>query len=195
MSKVVSALVGIEAFQELAQSPLKPFDGPFGGRAEERFEFGEGQFDGIEVRAVGRQIDELRPDVFDGFADPGDLVSGQIVHHDDVPRAQRRRKLLLDVAEKHVAVHRAVDHGGRRETREPQGADEGRRLPMAVRDMIHDALAAKASAVQPRELRMGAEFVEKRQPPDIEMRLPKPPALAAIGDVRTQLLSGMNDFF
>lgn len=42
---------------------------------------------------------------------------------------------------------------------------------------------------------MGAEFIEKRQLPDVKMRLPEPPSLPAIDDVWTQLLSGMNNFF
>jgi hypothetical protein len=193
--EVVSTLAGIEAFQELADSTFKPFDGSLGGGPQERLEFGERQFDGIEVGTVGRQIDELGAYAFDRFADAGHFVSGQIIHHDEVARLERRRQLLLDVAEKHRPVHRAVDDGGGREASQPQRADEGRRLPVAVRDVADDALTAKGPAVQPSELRMGPAFVEKRQPPYVEMRLPEPPSLTAVGHVWTQLLSRMNNFF
>jgi hypothetical protein len=42
---------------------------------------------------------------------------------------------------------------------------------------------------------MGPAFVEKRQPPHVEMRLPEPPSLTAVGDVLAQLLSRMDNFF
>lgn len=195
MPEVVSAFNWIEAFEELSDSAFEPFDRSLGRGAEEGLELGEGEFNGVEVRTVRREVDELRCCAFDRFTDPCHFVSGQIVHHDHVTRAERRRQVLLDIAEEHVSVHRAVDHGGRREAAQSQRTDEGRRLPVAVGDVIDDALAAKRPAVQPSELRMSAEFVEKRQPPDIEMRLPEAPSLTPVGDVRPQLLSRMNNFF
>jgi len=195
VSEVITALSGIEAFQELADSTFKSFDGSLGGGPQERLEFGECQLDRVEVGTIRRQIDKLRADAFDRFADADHFVSGQIVHHDEVTLMERRRQLLLNVAEEHVAVHRTVDYGGRCEAAQPQRADEGRRLPVAVRDSVNDALAAKGPAVKPSELRMGPAFVEKRQPPHVEMRLPEPPSLTAVGDVWTQLLSRMNNFF
>jgi hypothetical protein len=195
VSEVVSTLAGIEAFHQLADSTFKAFDGSLGGGSQERLEFGERQFDGVEVGTVRRQIDELGADAFDRFADAGHFVSGQIVHYDEVALLERRRQLLLNVAEEHRPVHRTVDHGGRCEAAQSQRADEGRRLPVAVRHAGHDALAAKGPAVQPSELRMGPAFVEKRQPPHVEMRLPEPPSLTAVGDVLAQLLSRMDNFF
>ncbi len=195
MLEVVTALAGVEAFQKLAESTFQPFDGPLGRGAKERFEFGERQFDRVEIGTVRRQIHELSADAFDRFANARHLVSRQVVHDDNVVWAKRRRELLLNVAAKHVAVHRSVDHGGRGETGQPQGADEGRRFPVAMRDAVDDSLAAKGSTVQTGELRVGPEFVQERQSPDLEMRLPEPPPLPAIGDVGTQLLSGMNNFF
>jgi hypothetical protein len=195
VSEVVTALAGIEAIQQLAESTFESFDGSLGGGPQERLEFGERQFDWVEVGTIRRQIDELGADAFDRFADAGDFVSGQIVHHDEVALMERRRQLLLNVAEEHVAVHRTVDHGGRCEAAQPQRADEGRRFPVAVGDSVDDALAAKGPAVHPSELGMGPAFVEKRQSPHVEMRLPEPPSLTEVGDVWTQLLSRMNNFF
>lgn len=195
MPKVVAAVTVVEAFQELADSAFQSFDGPLGRGAEECFEFGEGQFDRIEVGTIRRKVRELCAGAVNRFADARDFVSGQIVHDDEIPFAKRRHEVLLDVAQEHVAVHRSVDHQGRGEARQPQGADEGRRLPVAVRDVSDDALAAIGSAIQAGELRMGPALIEKCQPPDIEMRLPEPPSLPLIGDVWAQLLSGMDYFF
>jgi len=52
--------------------------------SEHRLEFGESLLDGIEVGAVGRQINQLGSDALDRLADPGHLVAGQIVHDDGI---------------------------------------------------------------------------------------------------------------
>jgi hypothetical protein len=58
-----------------------------------------------------------------------------------------------------------------------------------------DALAAVGATVQPRQFRRRSALVEKRQSAGVEMGLPEPPSLTLIGDVRTLLLSRMNNFF
>jgi len=174
----------VEAFQELANSSLETFDSALGGGAEKALEFGERQFDRIEVRTVGGQIDQLCPDAFDRFGNARHLVSRQVVHHDDVASAKRGRKLLLNVAEKHVAVHRPVDHSRRRETSQPQRADERGRLPVSMRDVSDDALAAKGPAIETGQLRVGPAFIEKGELSRVQMRLPESPSLSAIGNVR-----------
>ena len=64
----------------------------------------------------------------------GAVVATEIVQHHDVAGRQRRDELLLDVRQEQLAVHRAVDHQRSGQAGRPQRTDEGRRLPMAVRD-------------------------------------------------------------
>lgn len=84
-------------------------DDSHGSTSKQGLEFGEGQFDGIEVGAVGRQIDELRPDRFDGFSYAGHFVGRQVIHNHRVSGAKRSHELLLDVGAEDGSVDRPID--------------------------------------------------------------------------------------
>src|SRR5262249_60751878 len=66
---------------------------------QKRFEFGEREFDGIEIRAVGRKEAHLAAHLFDGGTHLGLLVRREIVEHDNLTRSQRRHEDLFDVPE------------------------------------------------------------------------------------------------
>ena len=73
------------------------------GGAQQGLELGEGRFDGIEVGAVGRQVSQARAGGLDRLFDAMDLVSGQIVHDDDVAWSQLGNERLFDIGEKGLA--------------------------------------------------------------------------------------------
>src|SRR4051794_11957950 len=58
-------------------------DRALGGFAQQRLVFGESLLDRVQVGAVGRQIDELRPSGGNRLGDAGDFVAAQIVEQDD----------------------------------------------------------------------------------------------------------------
>lgn len=66
---------------------------------------------------------------------------------------------------------------------------------MAVRDLGHQALAAKRASVESRELRVGSGLVDKDQLLRVKMCLPEPPQSAALGYVRPLLFRRVQDFF
>jgi hypothetical protein len=80
------------------------FNGAAGGGAEQRLELGEGELDRVQVRAVGRQVEELGARGLDRRAHARDLVRAEIVQHDDVARTQRRHERLLDVGQKRAPL-------------------------------------------------------------------------------------------
>ena len=67
---------------------------------EERFQFREDLFDGIEIRAVGRQKPEACADPFDRGADVRLFVHGEVIEDDHITGPQRRHQHLLDVGPK-----------------------------------------------------------------------------------------------
>src|SRR4051812_31128084 len=83
---------GVEFFNQGAE-------GSCGGGAQMGFEFGEGQFDGIEVRAVGWQMQELGSTAFHGGGDGGTFVGGQMVGDDQIAGLQSRSQALLEVGQ------------------------------------------------------------------------------------------------
>ena len=170
-------------------------DGAGSDALEEGIELGEGHFNGIEVGAVGRQEAQLGADLFVGLAHGGWFVGGQIVHDDDVTGLEGRDETLLHIGEKGRAVHGAVEDRGGCHALEPEGADEGGRLPVPVRDRGTAAGAAFRAAIAPRHLGRGAGLVDEDQPFGVEIGLslePGPPAARHVGPL---LLAGVCRFF
>src|SRR5665213_1723619 len=99
-----------------------------------RFELGEGIFDRIELGTIGWQIAEFCTAGLNSLPDAHDLVGGQIVHDDEVARAQGWRQHLLDPGQEAFAVHRSVQKHWCNEARKRKAADEGDGLPMPVRN-------------------------------------------------------------
>ena len=57
------------------------------------------------IRKNSSRLAQLGAGGFDGFADAGDLVAGEIVHHDDIALAQDRDHELLDIGAKGRPIH------------------------------------------------------------------------------------------
>ncbi len=60
--------------KKLSNGLIECFAGSGIGGAEQLLELGPSLFDGVEVRRIGRQIDELRASGLDSLADAFDLV-------------------------------------------------------------------------------------------------------------------------
>lgn len=162
------------------------------------FELGEGHFDWIEIRAVGRQEQEPSSAVANGFLGPGALMGGEIVEDDDVSRLEGRGQLGLDISFEDFAVHRRIDDEGRREACRCQGGDEGLRLPVTERCLGMQPLALQAAPAQPRHLGRRPSLVNEHQPVE---GLPHPrlamlnPFAARLADVWPVLFAGPQCFF
>ena len=171
------------------------FEGSRRGFSEQRLEFGEELFDGIEIGAVGRQIAQSRPGLFDRRFDAGDLVARQIVHDNDVAFTQCRREKLLHPRAKCFAVHRSVEHARRRDLIMAQRADESRRLPMTERNIGHEPFAAWTAAVKTRHFSRCAGFVDEHEAFRVQIGLERKPVLARLCDVGALLLGGVLRLF
>ena len=73
----VDAVSGGEGIQGMGGGAQQPWEGALGALAQEGFEFGKGQFDGVEVRAVGGEIKQLGSTVGERLAHSADLVRGK----------------------------------------------------------------------------------------------------------------------
>ncbi len=160
------------------------------GLAQEGLQLGEPLLDRVEIGAVGRQVEQTGFGVFDRRPDALDLVARQIIEDDDIALLEFGNEELLDPGAELLAVDRAVEGARRNETVLPQRADEGRRLPMAPRNRRDQALAARASAVEPGHLGRGAGFVDKHQIVRPPFGLLRPPLLASFRYVGAVLLCG-----
>ena len=168
---------------------------PRSGGAEERFQFGEGELDRIEVRTVRRQKPQLRADLFDRRLHRWLFVYDQVIEHDDVARPERRHQDLLDVGQKGGIVDRPIEHSGRVEAIPPERGDDGVGLPVTARRVVAQAEAPRTPPVAPQEIGGDAGLVEEDVLARVVDRLPVLPAAARRGDVRASLFVGVYRFF
>ena len=77
MAKEVSAMGGGKGIQSLCGGAAQPGEAALGALPQKGFEFGKGQFDRMEVRAVRGQIEQLGAAVCNGLAHSADLVGGK----------------------------------------------------------------------------------------------------------------------
>ena len=159
------------------------------------FEFGKDLFDGIEVGAVGRQIEQLRPDGFNRLADPGHFMTGQVVQDDTVAWVERGNQHLFDIGHEAGAIDRAVEDGGSGQLVGAEGGNDRGRLPVAVGDLRHEAGAAPTAAIAPGHLRLERRLVQEDEPGAVELSRLGAPVLPGRYDIRSILFGGAQDFF
>lgn len=88
-------------------------------------------------------------------------MSRQVIHHDDVSRAQSWRQLLLHPSQEDGPVDGTVNDQRGEESVRAQRAEKGRGLPVAVRHVFDEALAHRAPTVEPRHIGFDPGFVEE----------------------------------
>mgnify|MGYP000877088408 CR=1 FL=1 len=158
-------------------------------------EFGEGLLDGIEIRAVGREIAHARACGFDCGLNAGAFVRGEIVHDDDVAWPQIGYQHAIDVGLEAAAIDRTIQHHGRHDTGQPQPGDECRGFPVTMRHGRTQPLAAQTPPVAARHIGGGPGLIDEDQPRRIEIGLDIEPLLPSRQDVGAILLRRVSGLF
>ena len=170
-------------------------DGSLGGLAQPAFSLAKAFSIGLKSGDVGRQVEQARTGGLDHRAHPRGLVAGEIVHDDDVARAQPGDQDLLDVGFEGAAVDRAVEHERRDHAARAQAGDESRRLPVAIRDGHAQPFAQRRPASR-RAIAVEAQVSSmKTSRAGIEIDLAIEPGLAAPHNVRALLLGRVRRLF
>jgi hypothetical protein len=133
------------------------------GRAarKKRFQLREREFDGVEVRTVGRQKAYARAHAFDRGLDFGLFVHREVVEHHDITATQRRDEDLFDIGEERRVIDRAIEHGRGGEPVDAQARHDRVRLPMPVRRVISEAHASRTAPVATQEIGRDPGFVDE----------------------------------
>jgi hypothetical protein len=151
--------------------------------------------DGIQVGAVGGEIERNCSARLDCFFDSIDFVDADVVHEHDVALLQRRSETLFGIGLEHLAGHRSFEHEGRGDAIMAQGGDESDGLPVAVRHFLDQPFALRCSPVEAGNRRRNAGFIDEDKPLRIEPWLLFLQTLTCGGDVRPVLLGGPQTFF
>ena len=78
MCEIIDAFCDRKEVEALRQRGFQFRDSSLPGGAEEGLEFGEEIFDRIEIRTVGRRVNQWGADRFDGIAYSRDFVGGKV---------------------------------------------------------------------------------------------------------------------
>ena len=187
--------MGWELTEECADLAPGRLDCALVGLAQEGLELGEDLLDGIEVGTVGRKKEQLGADGSDEAADGLALVATEIIDDDDVARAERWQKHLLDIGQEAAAIDRTVDDAGGIDPIASEGCQESHGPPAALRHLGEQPLPARCPAAQARHVGLGPGLVDEDQPRRIKLALVGLPASALVRDVWTILLGGEQRFF
>ena len=160
-----------------------------------RFEFGESQFNGIEIWAVRWQVTDTHPASGEQRADIMDFVGGEIVEDERIARAQLGTKHLLKISRENLGIDGTFDQKGSVDAIMTQGRNESGALPVAVRDGTKTTLAQGAAAIVAGQLGVQAGFIDKHQMTNIPAGLLPAPMSPGSFNVRPILLGGARRFF
>ena len=156
-------IFGVDGFQCIGDGLIKRLFGSCFGVAEELLELGPGFFDGVQVRRVRWQIEQLCAAGFNQLAYPRHFVRRQIVHHHHVARPQCGAQHLLHIGLEDIAVGGRFDGHRRKDAAQAHRAQGGQHFPATLRRGFADPLALRRPAPLPRHGRGDAAFVQENQ--------------------------------
>lgn len=195
MGDEVATLLWRDHVGDLAQCVPQCFDGSCGHGSKDGFELGKQHLDRVQIRTVWGEVSQRGAGILDRFSHPSHLMRGEIVHDDGVPRSQDRDKLLLDIGQEQHTVDRTVEDRWRDDAVAAQPANEGGRLPVAVRGSVDQPGAFRGPPVKADHVRLDPGLVDKDQPGGIEGRLAGAPGIPRLSDVGAGLLGGVDRLF
>ena len=147
MAHVIATFEGREEAQRDRDERIDLIEGTRSRCPQERFQFGEGEFDRVEVGTIRRKKSERRAEAFDRGPDRRLLMHGEVIEYDDVARSQRGHQDLFDIRQETRRVDGAIKHGGRAEPVQPQRGNDGVRLPVAAGRVIVESGATRTAPV------------------------------------------------
>lgn len=195
MSDVCGALVRLEVLQQVSDAPPYGFDRPFLGFPDQGFELCEHHLNGVEIRTVGRQEEQMGADIPYGVACRGSFVTAQVVENDDIARRQGGHQELLDPGRKHGPVDRPIQDQRSHDPVVTQACQEGQRLPMAVGNFGHVGLALCTPTPGAGHVGLHPGLVDEDQALGIDLMLVGFPARSEASQLRPILLLGQQRFF
>ena len=96
---------------------------------------------------------------------------------------------LFDIGVEALAVDRSVEQAGRFDAVVAQRGEEGRGLPLALRNLVDEALSLRGPAAQTGHVGLRPGLVDEDQPSGVDEPLIGSPSFAVATDVRAILLA------
>ena len=109
MLKEIRAVLWKEGLERGNEMSQKSVESATGSGAQISFEFGEGQFDRIEIGTVRWKVNDFGPAALDGGRNRGAFVGREIVGDDNIAWRQSRAQAVLDIGGESRPIHGAVE--------------------------------------------------------------------------------------
>lgn len=154
---------------------------------EDGLEFGEGHFDGIEIRAVSWKIKKFSAPCLNGFFDSCHLMGGEVVTDHHVSLLEFGSEHLLHILDEGVPIHGAIQEHWGGDAIVPKGSNKGGTLPMAMRDASPTALSTDRTPIESAHLGIESRLIQKDQAPCVPVNLRTLPPRPGFLDVRPLL--------
>jgi hypothetical protein len=195
MGKPIPGILGGDAPQSASDGFDKCGLGPRLGAAQGGFELAPHLFNGIELRRVGWQEEDLGSGASDQRESRFAFMRAEVVHDDHIALAQGWAQNTAHIRPENLSIGGPFNGHTGGGAVQAHRADHGGGLPAAVGGFAMHALSARSAPAQPGQVGLGARFVEKDQPGGIEAALAPPPRPAGPRDVGAVLLAGPERLF
>ena len=131
--------------------------------SEALLEFAPCLFDRVEVRRVGRQVEQRSPARLDPLAYAVDLVGAEVVHDDDMTWPQLGAQHLIEVGEEDFTVGGRLDGHGGQHAAVVHRTQDGDDLPVTAGNVRVDAPTTRSACRGTRHLGRHAAFIQVDQ--------------------------------
>ena len=131
--------------------------------SQDSLQFGPHFFNGIQIRAIRREIEEPNTGGFKSLLHTLNVMRAQIIHHNNVTGLQFRDKLVFQVGRKAVSRCSAGVCFGNVAAINPNGRQHSRYSGFIQRCMIYNPRLADAAPVQSRQVGIDTAFVQINQ--------------------------------
>ena len=119
-------------------------------------------FDGVEVRGIGRQVEQFRSGSRDSLPNTLDFVSGKIVHHDNIAWLELRTQSMIQEREKDIRIGRRFNGHRGDPTLDADSAEHRQSSPAGWGGVVQP-LTALHPAVASCHLRRDTAFIDEDQ--------------------------------
>ena len=195
MADVILALAGREAVEQVPDALPKGLPGSLACLSEALLELSKDHFDGVKVRAVGWQKQQVCAALPDQGFDPFALVAGKVVQNDNIAGPERRGQDLSDVLSEDRPVHRLANDKRRNQSLACQSGKEGGGMAMPGRGVADNPLTLGRAAMVPGHVGGRGGLIKEDQSVRGQFKLAFTPQAPSLCYIRAMLFSGVNGFF
>ncbi len=195
MSEPGLRIGGRDCIQGPPERCVEPAAGAGAGLAQGGFELGPALFDRVEVGGIRRERFQPCAPGSDGLGNPGRLVHGQVIQHDDIARLKGRPQHRFDPGAKDCGVDRTVDRHRGTDSCDVQGRQQRDVLPTVVRHALHHPHARGSASVKLGQGQVYAGLIDELQTSGGIVPATTPEGRAQTLDPRRVALTGLKRSF